>query len=228
MIANDYIFNNITLLSDFTIRLVLAAVLGSLVGIERQMSSKDAGLKTHMLVSVGSALIMVVSQFGFFEVIQNHISADPSRIAAQVVSGIGFLGAGVIFKEHGSIKGLSTAAGLWCVSGIGLAVGAGLYSLSIIATVLILIAFGLLNKVSKNFYNLHIEIQIKATDNVELEIKNEILKTKSVIISHKVINDTSSKIFNFKIKSKKHEDVQTILHGLESLDNVSLDFYEIL
>lgn len=227
MVANDFIFNNYSMLADFTLRLILAGVLGAFVGFERESRSKEAGLRTHMLVCIGSALIMLVSQYGFFEIIQKYINVDPSRIAAQVVSGIGFLGAGVIFKEHGSIKGLSTAAGLWCVAAIGLAIGSGLYTLGIIATVLILIAFEMLSIFSKKFYNLHIEVQIRTDKNSNINLRNEITNTKNAVTSYRVTNDESSKIINLKIRSKSDEDANKLLESLNSMKDLSIEFYEI-
>ena len=123
------------------IRLLLASILGALVGIERQRLDWAAGLRTHMLVCLGAALIMIVSAFGFKDVLTApNIELDPSRIAAQVVSGIGFLGAGtILFLRNEVVRGLTTAAGLWTVGGIGLAVGGGLYFPAIATTVLVLI-----------------------------------------------------------------------------------------
>ena len=126
-------------------RIFLAALLGGLIGIERERLSSVAGLRTHMLVCVGSALIMIVSQYGFDEVLkEGFVVLDPSRVAAQVVSGIGFLGAGTILFWKEKIRGLTTAASLWAVSAIGLAVGGGLYIIAISVTALIfLILIGL-------------------------------------------------------------------------------------
>ena len=133
-------------------RLLLAALLGSLVGIERERLSWAAGLRTHMLVAVGAALVMVVSAFGFADV-QNakNVSLDPSRVAAQVVSGIGFLGAGSIMLRGEIIRGLTTAASLWSVAAIGLAVGGGLYTASIAATIIILIILAGIKPIEKRF-----------------------------------------------------------------------------
>ena len=113
---------------ELVMRLVLAAALGSVIGFERERLSWAAGLRTHMLVCVGSTLIMIVSAFGFADVLgsSEHIVLDPSRIAAQVVSGIGFLGAGPILLRGEIVRGLTTAASLWSVAAIGLAVGGGL------------------------------------------------------------------------------------------------------
>ncbi|HEY4066785.1 MAG TPA: MgtC/SapB family protein [Burkholderiaceae bacterium] len=130
--------SNVELLS----RLALAAVLGSVIGIERERLQWTAGLRTHMLVCVGSALIMLVSLFGFGDVLgQDHVVLDPSRVAAQVVSGIGFLGAGAILFRQDKIRGLTTAASLWTVAAVGLAVGGGLYTAAVGGTAII---FGIL------------------------------------------------------------------------------------
>ncbi|MHB2206866.1 MgtC/SapB family protein [Methylobacterium sp. CM6257] len=119
-------------------RLALAALFGSVIGLERERLLWAAGLRTHMLVCVGSCLIMLVSAFGFADVLgTDHVVLDPSRIAAQVVSGIGFLGAGTILLRGEVVKGLTTAASLWGVAAIGLAIGSGLYVPALAATALI-------------------------------------------------------------------------------------------
>ena len=119
-------------------RLALAAALGSVIGLERERLLWAAGLRTHMLVCVGACLIMLVSAFGFSDVLgQPNVVLDPSRIAAQVVSGIGFLGAGTILLRGEVVKGLTTAASLWAVAAIGLAVGSGLYVPALATTVLV-------------------------------------------------------------------------------------------
>jgi len=117
--------------------LALACILGGLIGLERESLNRPAGLRTYTLVCVGSTLAMIVSIDIFLQYYQN-VNADPGRIAAQVVSGIGFLGAGTILREGATVRGLTTAAGLWVVACIGLAVGAGLYIPAIATTVLIL------------------------------------------------------------------------------------------
>ncbi len=120
------------------LRLLLAAFAGSMIGFERERLQWSAGLRTHMLVCVGSCLIVIVSAYGFSEVLNTHVVLDPSRIAAQVVSGIGFLGAGTILLRGEVVKGLTTAASLWAVAAIGLAVGSGLYVAAIATTVIVL------------------------------------------------------------------------------------------
>ncbi len=125
---------------ELVIRLLLAALLGSAVGFERERLDWAAGLRTHMLVCVGSALVVIVSAFGFKDILGTpSVVLDPSRIAAQVVSGIGFLGAGTImFLRREIVRGLTTAAGLWAVAAIGLAIGSGLYVAGVVTTAIVL------------------------------------------------------------------------------------------
>jgi putative Mg2+ transporter-C (MgtC) family protein len=121
------------------LRLVVAAVLGSLVGLERERLEWAAGMRTHALVSLGSALFMVVSIFGFDDVLnERHVILDPSRVAAQVASGIGFIGAGTIILRREIVKGLTTAASIWAVAAVGLAVGGGMFVAGVAATLLAL------------------------------------------------------------------------------------------
>ena len=123
------------------LRVVVAAGLGGAVGLERELREREAGFRTHMLVSVGSALFTLVSAYGFHEFLVhggNVVRADPTRIAAQIVTGIGFLGAGAIIRQGFSVRGLTTAATLWVVAAIGMASGAGYFSAAVITTALVL------------------------------------------------------------------------------------------
>jgi putative Mg2+ transporter-C (MgtC) family protein len=125
------------------LRLALAAVFGGAVGLEREFREREAGFRTHMLVSVGSALFTIASAYGFRDFLVNGgslVRTDPTRIAAQIVTGIGFLGAGAIIRQGLSIRGLTTAATLWVVAAIGLTTGAGYYSAAAITTLLVLVS----------------------------------------------------------------------------------------
>jgi len=122
---------------DTLVRLLVAAALGGVIGLERELDEKAAGLRTHMLVSVGSALFTMVGAYGFHDFLTSGdavVRADPGRIAAQIVTGIGFLGAGVIFRQGFTVRGLTTAASLWLVAAIGMAAGAGFWEGAVIAT----------------------------------------------------------------------------------------------
>ena len=126
-------------------RLAIAGALGSVIGFEREIREREAGLRTHLLVAIGAALFTIVSAYGFHDILGSSgpkvlVRLDPSRIAAQIVSGIGFLGAGAIIRQGLSIRGLTTAASLWVVAAIGMAAGAGYYAGAVLATALGLIA----------------------------------------------------------------------------------------
>ena len=128
------------------LRLGVAGMLGTLIGLEREYRAKEAGMRTHFLVALGSALIMIVSQYGF-----GDNMADASRVAAQIVSGIGFIGAGTIMMHNQFVRGLTTAAGLWVAAGIGMAVGGGLYIIAIVATIFSLIGLEVFQHIFQRF-----------------------------------------------------------------------------
>ena len=125
------------------LRIVVAALLGGVVGIERELRDHDAGFRTHMLVAIGSALFTIVSAYAFRDFLTGggaEVRADPTRIAAQIVTGIGFLGAGAIIRQGFSVRGLTTAATLWVVAAIGMAAGAGYYGGAVITTAVVLVS----------------------------------------------------------------------------------------
>jgi putative Mg2+ transporter-C (MgtC) family protein len=120
---------------DLIWRLGFALLLSASIGLDRELRQKSAGLRTYTLVGMGSALFMLISKYGFFDVLGNDVVLDPSRVAAQIVSGIGFIGAGLIFVRQDAVRGLTTAAGVWLVAAVGAAAGASLPVLAIAATV---------------------------------------------------------------------------------------------
>ena len=127
------------------LRLAVAAVLGGAIGVERELRDREAGIRTHLLVSLGSALFTIISAYGFHEFLASGatvVRADPTRIAAQIVTGIGFLGAGAIIREGLSVRGLTTAATLWVVAAIGMACGAGWYGAALVTTLFTILALG--------------------------------------------------------------------------------------
>lgn len=171
-------------------RLLMAALLSGIIGIERESRHRAAGLRTHMLVGVGSALLMLVSAYAFPG--ESGRGVDPTRIAAQVVSGIGFLGAGTIMREGVTIRGLTTAASLWVVSGIGLAVGAGFYLPALVTTVLVTVAllfFGGLERLinpfrSEETYRLKVSGSIPDLSALESQLKRLEVSVKRVRLKH--------------------------------------------
>ncbi|WP_174770029.1 MgtC/SapB family protein [Paraburkholderia hayleyella] len=196
----------------------MAAVLGSVIGIERERLSWAAGLRTHMLVSVGSALIMIVSAFGFADVLKGeHVVLDPSRMAAQVVSGIGFLGAGSILLRGEIVRGLTTAASLWSVAAIGLAVGGGMYTVAIAATIIILIVLAGIKPIEQRF------IRARQQRRLMLLVERGALTFHSL---HDVLGTTSSRVKQFVMQQSDDapecDEVHITLHRVSEPEYVVL------
>ncbi len=156
---------------EILFRLFLAAIFGALIGLERERKDWAAGMRTHMMVCLGSALIMLVSAYGFSEVLgTKYVTLDPSRVASQVISGIGFIGAGtILFLRHGRIRGLTTASGLWMVAAIGLATSGGMYIAAGITTIFALIILWALqpleDKIKKQFTKKTLRIETNENAN---------------------------------------------------------------
>lgn len=132
---------------EFIIRILIATALGAVIGLDREYRTKAAGFRTHVLVALGSALFMIISVHGFDDLPKDQMTLrmDPARIAAQVVTGIGFIGAGTIIFQKNVVKGLTTAAGLWVTAAVGMACGVGMYVLAMVSTLLVLICFEAFN-----------------------------------------------------------------------------------
>lgn len=176
---------------ELLLRLVIAGICGSLIGYERKNRLKEAGMRTHMIVALGSTLIMIVSKYGFADVLLLHnYVLDPSRIAAQIVSGIGFLGAGIIFVRKQAISGLTTAAGIWTTAGIGMAIGAKLYFIGISATILILLIQIILHKNLK-------WLNIPVSEQINIEFSEN---TDAISFVQKKFADNNIQIINLKIE----------------------------
>lgn len=150
------------MVTDLLLRIALAGLLGGLIGLERQLRAKEAGLRTHILVGIGSAMFMIVSKYGFEDILlENHVALDPSRIAAQVVSGMGFLGAGTIIIQKQIVKGLTTAAGMWVTAAIGLVIGSGLYEIGIYGAFLTLVVLEVFRQLSNRLLSRHCGLLVK-------------------------------------------------------------------
>ena len=139
--------SDLNLQLDLAWRLIAAAVLGAVIGIERERHEHPAGIRTHMLVSIGSAAFTVLSIYSFGQ------GSDPGRVAAQIVTGIGFLGAGSILKGGGTIHGLTTAASLWVVAAVGMAAGAGAWGVAVATTIIVLISLWPLQEIERRYFN---------------------------------------------------------------------------
>lgn len=213
------------------IRLLIAASLGGIIGWEREIRNKQAGFKTNLLVSVGSSLIMITSIYGFGDLI-DHPNArfDPARLSAQVVSGIGFLGAGAIMRRSNHISGLTTAAMLWVVAGIGLSVGAGFYVPAVATTLIVVICIVVMRKIETRFVLTSVEGTMQFTlkedilklDDLRTVMEKERIEIHNVSVTRQDESDTSYKILTVdcSIRLKRNLEVLAIMGRFEQLNGV--------
>jgi putative Mg2+ transporter-C (MgtC) family protein len=208
-------------------RLLTAAVLGSIIGFERERLLWSAGIRTHMVVCVGSCLIMIVSAFGFADSLSTSKSVvlDPSRVAAQVVSGIGFLGAGAILARGEIIRGLTTAASIWTVAAIGLAVGGGLYFAAGASTVVIIVILAGIKPLEEAYRarNQSCRLWIEAANgSLTPDILKQTLKIRAAQIKRFLAtpNDGREEI-NAHISKVSSHDIKSFVEKLTELDGVS-------
>ena len=199
---------------EMVLRLLLAAAFGGIVGMERGSGDRPAGFRTHILVCAGSALIMLVSMYGFegfdkvpFEYPKNR---DSARIAAQVVSGIGFLGAGTILHEGITVRGLTTAASLWMISAIGLATGAGMYSIGAAATLITFITLTTFHSVEKRF-----AVASSKSDRKYIRVVTAI---KTINVQNSTLGDKV--VLELYLKFNKDLDLGMIMNGLQQIEGV--------
>ena len=201
---------------DFMLRLLIAGAMGVCIGVEREYRAKEAGYRTHFLVALGSALLMIVSQYGFSDVLAaDLVRLDPSRIAAQVVSGIGFIGAGTIILQKQIVRGLTTAAGIWATSGIGLAIGAGMYGVGIAATVLVLLGLEALSFFFKSMGLRNMIIEFTLTDKDDLKrVTSRFLEKGFIVVSYEMTESASvnGEIYQVSMTVKaKHMNEEALL-----------------
>ena len=218
---------------EFVLRLFVAAMLGGVIGLEREYRAKEAGFRTHFLVALGSGLFMILSQFGFDNVLSNYeqVSLDPSRIASQVVTGIGFIGAGtIIFQKH-VVRGLTTAAGLWVTSAIGMTAGAGMYVLSIATTVLVLLCLEALYFILQHFGTRNITVTFSTPKEENIQLVLQRLRDKEIIIdSYEMTRkDTSSGhyfVVTMEMKFKRKRYKNHLLNFMAEFENVTVETME--
>ena len=218
---------NMSILFAASLRLVMAVILGGIIGWEREHTNRPAGLRTHILVCTGAALVMVLSEFMQYT---HGGDVDLTRMGAQVISGIGFLGAGTIIKEGFSVKGLTTAASLWVVSCIGLALGAGFYSGAIIATFLIYFTLIIMKKVLIRHANTKlICLKVDNVDEVYRKVSEELKVFKCAIYSTEVIISENGKTkelrFDVSVPENK-ESLDYLLLRIRTIEGVQAQHVE--
>ena len=220
---------------ELILRLFAAALMGGAIGLEREYRAKEAGLRTHFLVALGSALFMVISQFGFEQILDMHpllnARLDPSRIAAQVVSGIGFIGAGIIIFQKHVVKGLTTAAGMWVTAAIGMTCGAGMYELAVASTVMVLICLEALNILLQKFGTRAISITFSSPDvDFIRQVLDRFRKEGMTFDSYNMRevqkgNDTFYSA-SIEVKVQRSQYEKRILRIMEELDGVKIESIE--
>lgn len=214
---------------DFTLRLFVAGVMGILIGLEREYRAKEAGYRTHFLVALGSSLLMIVSQYGFESVLKTDlVRLDPSRIAAQVVSGIGFIGAGTIILQKQIVRGLTTAAGIWATSGIGLAIGAGMYNIGIAATVLVLLGLEVLSYFFKSLGLKNMMIEFSTSDKeIIKQVSSKFNSKNYVLVSYEMSEMTvdSHSVYHVSmvIKAKNMNEEGLLLMLLQEFPDITVN-----
>ena len=206
----------------FTIRLIVAMILGGIVGLEREYRAKDAGFRTHFLVAIGSALFTLISMYGFADGVK-----DTSRVAAQVVSGIGFLGAGIIVFQRNVIRGLTTAAGLWVTAAIGMACGVGQFYMAVLVTLLILIGLEVLNRFIPHIGSSSVQLSFSSPS--RKDVADAIMNIRKIVvdvISYEIKNKESDKGEYYKVqmevRTKHRQRNDRILEILKDFDNVNI------
>ena len=208
-------------------RLLLAGALGAVIGLDREYRAKEAGFRTHFLVCLGSALFMIISQYGFAEIVKaNGANYDGARVAAQIVSGIGFLGAGTIIFHKQFIRGLTTAAGMWATAGIGMAIGGGMYFIGVAATILVLIGLEVLTLAFGKIGLSSISITFYTSDKSNLEkVVGEIHSKRYHLVSYTSSEEAMGGIVLYKaeiiMKTRGHREQNGLFVFIQSLDNVS-------
>lgn len=216
---------------DIFLRLSLALLLGGLIGFEREWHNHPAGFRTHILVSIGSTLMMLISIYGFSDfVVYGNINFDPSRIAAQVITGIGFLGAGTILRQGYNVTGLTTAASLWVVAGIGLAVGAGFYFGAILTTLFVLISLAAFAKIDPYIVKKRqlVDLRVCVVDSpgklgeIATKLGNRKINVKGININEEEQDNEGRPVasINFLLRLQKYDDIMVIVDEINQISGV--------
>lgn len=233
MTLAGYMFNQFSTVqyAEFMLRILISCLCGAAIGFERSLRFKEAGIRTHMIVCCASALIMIVSKYGFVDlttaagaIFNGSRGADPARIAAQVVSGISFLGAGIIFRNGTSIRGLTTAAGIWATAGIGLANGGGLYVIGIFGTLLIAVVQIVLHKyqISADSQVIgHVHCRALRTTDFRNHMNSFIGKNNMTILSSGIAyNEDETVTYDFTLRMSSSMTNNDLFEFLESIEGI--------
>ncbi|MDD2523153.1 MAG: MgtC/SapB family protein [Anaerolineaceae bacterium] len=214
-------------LTDIILRIGLSLVLGGIIGFERERDSQPAGLRTHMILVIGACLAMILSIN-----LANAAGTDPTRLAAQVVSGIGFLGAGAILRSGFTVKGLTTATTIWTMAIVGLAVGAGYYVVSIVTTVVLMVVLSVLDVIEKRFVRINVirNVVIEVTDakGIIRDVRKTMARIADQVITFSVQKSVKGKSLRLEIvarfsKSEKIENMVEQISEIEGVKNFKIE-----
>lgn len=216
------------------VRILISFIIGTLIGIERETHNQPTGLRTHILISIGATIVMLISIY-IPQTFTDFQNGDPGRIAAQVVSGIGFLGAGAILKFGANVKGLTTAASIWAMAALGMAVGAGMYIISLIGVLVILFALTIMDIFEKRVFKERtlkkIELSVKKK-NSDIRMLRKVLQQQDIkVVStgfERNVNESADKI-TFLVGITRKLDVQKlseVLEQQEGIINISVEMIE--
>ena len=219
-IINRFIETNLCLEQlEYFIRILLAGICGAVIGYERRKRFKDAGIRTHLILAIGCAVIMIVSKYAFSDV----LDYDAARVASNIITGVGFLGAGVIFVKSGSVRGLTTAAGIWTTAAIGMAIGAGFYLLGIGVSILLVVLQLLLYRLVPALESIEVAeliIKVKRTPDILEKIKEELDKNNIFISTMKVKKHETELDLRFSVKVQKDHSLQGLFELLSAYDEI--------
>ncbi len=219
IVTAEELLDGIIIQTPWVVRIIVACICGGLIGIERTMRQKDAGFRTHCIVAMGAALAMIVSKYGFFDVLLDNpglkIQADASRIASNILTGVGFLGAGMIFVKGANIKGLTTAAGIWATAAVGMTIGSGLYFVGIVSTVLIIV-------LQIVFHTFLIGFDKVLANDVRNDVVVSLKNTPEAVANFKLqLEEHGMQIMNSKISLQSKAERLTLtltVHGDKDID----------
>ncbi len=215
----------------FLFRLVLASLLGGIIGIERTLRQKDAGFRTHIIVAMGAALVMLISKYGFFDVVGSglgeSVRVDISRIASNIITGVSFIGAGMIFANGSNIRGLTTAAGIWLTAAVGMAIGAGMYAVGLVATavvVLVQIVFHIFpigfDRIQATETTEKMVIRTTASPEAVTHVKDCLQKLSVGVAKMKITAEQTSYVLIFTVKTEKSTDLAAVAAALSTEEDV--------
>jgi len=225
-----YFWDNLGYYLEIFLRLAVAGILGGIIGFEREFSNRPAGFRTHILVCMGSALVMVTSEFLFLNY-ADKTNIDPARLGAQVISGIGFLGAGTIIRDGINVRGLTTAASLWAVACVGLASGIGFYGGAIAATVLIFTTLILLKKLEYKVAPKYRNIYVVSDGQVGVlgKVMNVFDKYRLRIKNMDYINDEEYKsemVLRFRVRAGTKIKYEDLIKDIQNIEGISKAYKE--